>query len=219
MTSDKLSLQNHIIPLLAALLALSPSMLYGAEVTIKSYAFNPGAATAKPGEQVVWHNEDRARHNVVIDGQTSPALKQGERFSFVPKAAGEYPYHCSLHPGMKGVLVVGDGAAAAAKSTAATPTAKKDKPVTAASGGKNVVQIVDFMRFEPVELVISQGQSVTWINHDGSNHKIQFADSVSQRMRHDASYSKTFDKPGSYDYVCAIHGDKMSGKVIVKAAN
>ncbi len=82
---------------------------------------------------------------------------------------------------------------------------------------ENQVGIVDFMRFEPQEIKIKAGQSVTWVNRDGSNHKIKFSDSTSPRLRHDASYSKRFDSPGNYDYVCDIHGKKMSGRVLVTA--
>lgn len=98
-------------------------------------------------------------------------------------------------------------------SSAAEPPVAPD---SGADSDQQVVRIVDFMRFEPVEITIRAGQTVTWINQDGSNHKIQFTDSISPRLRHDAQYSKQFTTPGSYDYLCAIHGDKMSGKVIVQ---
>lgn len=82
-----------------------------------------------------------------------------------------------------------------------------------------VVQIVDFMRFEPVTLTVTAGTTVTWINNDGSNHIIQLRDGSGQgpRMRHGASWRHTFDAPGEYPYLCAIHGERMSGTIIVQA--
>lgn len=83
-----------------------------------------------------------------------------------------------------------------------------------ASGAQ--VQIVDFMRFDPAQLTVAPGTTVTWTNKDGSNHVVQFADQKSPRMRHDATYSRRFDTPGEYAYQCAIHGERMRGTIIVR---
>lgn len=81
-----------------------------------------------------------------------------------------------------------------------------------------VVQIVDFMRFEPTSLTVSAGTTVTWINNDGSNHVIQMSQGgKSPRLRHGTSWSQRFDAPGEYPYICAIHGKRMSGTIIVEA--
>ena len=80
----------------------------------------------------------------------------------------------------------------------------------------NTVSIVDFMRFSPTELTVAAGTEVTWDNHDGSNHIIQFGNVRSPRLRHDSSFSYRFDKPGEYPFICAIHGKRMSGKISVK---
>lgn len=81
-----------------------------------------------------------------------------------------------------------------------------------------VVQIVDFMRFEPVSITVSAGTTVTWINNDGSNHIIQIkAGDKSPRLRHGANWSHNFATPGEYPYICAIHGERMSGTIIVQA--
>lgn len=78
------------------------------------------------------------------------------------------------------------------------------------------VQIVDFMHFDPAQLTVAPGTTVTWTNKDGSNHIVQFADQKSPRMRHDATYSRRFDTPGEYPYQCAIHGERMRGTIIVR---
>lgn len=81
-----------------------------------------------------------------------------------------------------------------------------------------VVQIVDFMRFEPATLTVDAGTTVTWINNDGSNHIIEMkAGGKSPRLRHGANWSHSFTTPGEYPYICAIHGARMSGTIIVQA--
>ena len=84
--------------------------------------------------------------------------------------------------------------------------------------GGAVVRIVDFMRFEPASLTVAPGTTVTWINQDGSNHVIQMRNGVKgPRLRHGASYGHRFDAPGDYPYHCAIHGERMSGTITVRA--
>lgn len=233
MVETRITQVSLLVLSLTAALVLAPSPALGEEVAIKGYSFNPNPATAAPGEEVIWRNGDTAHHTVVIAGQKSPLLKQGDSFRFVAKESGQYRYRCSVHGGMDGVLVVaeqgGSRTSSGVGSGSPGPTAQaSSKPANSADHavprsaphadeqGRNVVQIVDFMRYSPAEIVIEAGQTVTWINHDGSNHKIQFADGVSERLGHNARYSKRFNKPGSYDYVCAIHGKKMPGKVVVK---
>jgi plastocyanin len=72
------------------------------------------------------------------------------------------------------------------------------------------------MYFEPAELTVPVGTTVTFANEDGSNHKVNFADGTqSERLRHGAVYTRTFTTPGEYPYACMIH-PKMTGKIIVK---
>ncbi len=76
---------------------------------------------------------------------------------------------------------------------------------------------IGFNVFVPETLTVPVGTTVTWKNNDGSNHNVIFADNVkSGRLRHDATYTRTFTSAGSYDYKCAIHGDVMKGKVVVQ---
>lgn len=87
----------------------------------------------------------------------------------------------------------------------------------AAAGSGPAAVSIGFMTFEPEVLTIPAGTTVTWTNHDGSNHVVQFPDQKSPRLREEEQYSRSFDQPGEYSYQCAIHGKRMSGKVIVTA--
>ncbi len=80
----------------------------GAEVVMKNLAFTPASVTIKVGESVTWTNEDSTNHTVVADNGefTSDQLANGATFSFTFDKAGTYLYHCSIHPSMKGTVIV-----------------------------------------------------------------------------------------------------------------
>jgi plastocyanin len=75
---------------------------------MKGLAFDPATVTISAGESVTWTNEDSAGHTVVADNGEfkSDTLGNGGSFSFTFDKAGTYPYHCSIHPSMKGTVVV-----------------------------------------------------------------------------------------------------------------
>lgn len=101
-------------------------------------------------------------------------------------------------------------------TTASVDNHADNNKASKANDGKAKIMIVDFMRFEPAEITVKAGTTVVFDNHDGSNHIILFDDQVkSLRLRHHASYSRTFDSPGKYPFICAIHGKRMSGAVHV----
>lgn len=80
-------------------------------ITIKDFAFSPAALTIKTGTTVTWVNDDSAPHTVVSDDGapapfTSPQLATGASFPQRFAQAGTYAYHCSIHPSMKGTVVV-----------------------------------------------------------------------------------------------------------------
>lgn len=73
------------------------------------------------------------------------------------------------------------------------------------------------MFFEPKELTVPVGTTVTFNNSDGSNHSVVFKDGPnSGRMKHHTTWTRTFTAPGSYPYECSIHGKAMSGVIVVK---
>lgn len=78
------------------------------EVVMESFAFTPPVLTVPVGATVTWENRHAARHDVVAAGGAfaSPLFGQGETFSFTFTAPGEYPYVCTIHPGMEGTIVV-----------------------------------------------------------------------------------------------------------------
>ena len=64
--------------------------------------------TFKVGECVTWTNNDSATHTVAAGDGTfkSGDLAKGGTFSFTFTKAGTYTYICSIHPQMKGTVIV-----------------------------------------------------------------------------------------------------------------
>lgn len=91
-------------------------------VTLATCRFGPTVARVSTGHVVTFVNKDGAPHNVTGTGWASPELQQGDSYRHTFDARGIYPYACSLHPGMNGVVIV--GAAAAAPPAPAAPTAE-----------------------------------------------------------------------------------------------
>lgn len=94
---------------LAAGLASAES---GATVSIQHHMFMPADITVPVGATVTWTNEDGVPHTVTSDakGLFSSGWKlKGGHFEFAFTRAGTYPYHCSIHKEMHGVVTVSGG--------------------------------------------------------------------------------------------------------------
>lgn len=82
----------------------------GTAATIDNFTFTPGEMTVAAGTKVVWTNRDDIPHTV-MDVETghpfrSQPLDTGDSFAFTFTTPGTYHYFCSLHPFMKGTVVV-----------------------------------------------------------------------------------------------------------------
>jgi amicyanin len=79
-----------------------------AVVKIAQYKFATDTVRISAGAMVVWVNDDVAEHTVTFDGTEpgSPTISPGGTFSHRFDRPGTYPYHCTPHPFMKGVVVV-----------------------------------------------------------------------------------------------------------------
>ena len=88
--------------------AAAPALKPG--IAISHYSFQPGTLTVAKGSTVTWVNEDDDVHTIKsTDGPaafSSPALDHGNRFGMTFRRAGTYHYVCSVHPFMRGVIVV-----------------------------------------------------------------------------------------------------------------
>lgn len=77
------------------------------EVVMLNMAFSPTRVEIAKGETVEWKNNDIVPHTA-----TSPAfgdsglINPDKTWSHTFKDAGEFPYTCTLHPTMKGSVIV-----------------------------------------------------------------------------------------------------------------
>jgi amicyanin len=83
----------------------------GTAITIKNFAFDPPALSVKAGTTVTWTNQDSVPHTIASDtgspvSFSSESLAPGSSYSFTFTQAGTYTYHCSIHPSMKGTVIV-----------------------------------------------------------------------------------------------------------------
>lgn len=77
-------------------------------VEIEDFVFNPADIQAKVGQTVTFTNKDTAPHNAALDDRScvTPNLLKGRSAGLTFSASGTYPFHCSVHPGMKGRITV-----------------------------------------------------------------------------------------------------------------
>ena len=76
------------------------------------------------------------------------------------------------------------------------------------------VAIKDFA-FDPPDLIIKVGDTVTWKNNDGAAHTVKMETFESGNLSSGDSFSFTFSDAGTYEYICGIH-PSMNGKIIVE---
>jgi plastocyanin len=78
-------------------------------VTIRDYTYSPSPLRIRAGSTVTIVNRDTAPHTATDDGGRwdTGALSQGQSATVTFDTPGTYTYFCTLHPTMKGRVVVG----------------------------------------------------------------------------------------------------------------
>jgi plastocyanin len=76
-------------------------------VTIEGVKYDPPTVTVKQGDSVTWTNKDPYPHTVTAPGAfDSKEIGADRKWTYVARKPGRYDYICTLHPNMKGTLVV-----------------------------------------------------------------------------------------------------------------
>ena len=101
---------------------LLPLLAYGHPVTaspadrtttvvIKQMHFNPAELNVKPGDTIVWKNEDIFAHTVTSDDGRldSGLIEPGKSWATTVQSEGTLKYHCRPHPNMRASLQLSDG--------------------------------------------------------------------------------------------------------------
>ncbi|MCK1382916.1 cupredoxin family copper-binding protein [Bradyrhizobium sp. 21] len=89
-------------------------------------------------------------------------------------------------------------------------------PVTTARADDNMEVHIDNFVFQPAELKIKLGTTVTWMNRDDIPHTIVSAGKFrSKTLDTDDKFSFTFTNAGDYKYFCSLH-PHMTGMIKVE---
>lgn len=78
-------------------------------IEIKNYVFSPSSLTIKIGDTITWTNNDGVSHTITSDSGSeldSQTISDGQTYSHTFNSAGTFNYHCSIHTGMKGRIIV-----------------------------------------------------------------------------------------------------------------
>jgi plastocyanin len=137
--------------------------------------------------------------------QQTPAGRWG------PMMGGNQPNGYNGPGGMMGGGMMGGGMMGGYGSA-------QQSPASAAPVSGNAVTIQNFA-FQPANVQVTVGTTVTWTNNDTAPHTVTFRDSSltsSGILRQGDTYSYTFTKVGTFSYYCAVH-TYMIGEVIVTA--
>jgi plastocyanin len=75
-------------------------------VTMIANDYRPGVVTIEVGDRVTWVNDDDVPHDAVGNGWSTSLLTTGDSDSVRFGRAGRYAYRCSIHPEMRGAVLV-----------------------------------------------------------------------------------------------------------------
>jgi plastocyanin len=102
--------------------------------------------------------------------------------------------------------------------------ATAEEPAGGGGGGGGTEVDMKNIQFNPSKVTISAGDTVTWKNDEGVPHDVdkesgpgaQFNSGPQGGMMEGDTFKHTFDKPGTYKYICRVHAPGMAGTIIVK---
>jgi len=75
-------------------------------VKIANFTFSPDTVTVTAGMEITWTNEDSTVHTVTGIDFDSGEIKPGQSYKHTFSSPGTYDYVCSIHPSMKGKVIV-----------------------------------------------------------------------------------------------------------------
>ena len=85
-------------------------------------------------------------------------------------------------------------------------------------GGGGTQVVMEGIKFNPASVTVSAGDTVTWTNEDNVGHDVTgdgFKSGDPGALQNGDTFEHTFDKAGTFDYVCTVHPG-MEGSVKVK---
>jgi plastocyanin len=112
-----------------------PSHGTGTTVRMVRACMTPTVLRADAGSVVTFVNDDDMPHNVVSSSVYEDLPRRDDSVEIRFSEPGVYPYSCTIHPGMNGAIVVGDGVGATdAAVVVAAPPESLDPTLVSAVG-------------------------------------------------------------------------------------
>lgn len=121
-----------------ALVLAAPASSATTTISIKRTGFVAKSVTINQDDTVTWTNADTIDHQIVANGGSfaSPILKAGKSWSRTFRSGGTFRYHDSLHPSLRGTVVV-KGAPPQVSLVASVPVVKFGSSVTLSGAVSN----------------------------------------------------------------------------------
>ena len=204
--------------------------------TCDAYSPNPTRLVAGVNNSVIFDNLDNAVHTATANDNSfdTGILNSGQQSNpIVIDKTGQLTYFCTIHPWMKGELIVLPGSgtptqtsgSATASSTTTQSVSASSPPVSSGTSGVSVSIIKgsginqSSPGYSPtaITVVIGVNSTITWSNDDIPPHTVTARNGAfdSKNMNPGATFSFTFTTAGTYEYYCLYH-PWMKGTVVVK---
>jgi amicyanin len=94
----------------------------------------------------------------------------------------------------------------------------QSKPAAMGDARNETVKVsIDNFSYSPAEVTVAAGSTVVWMNRDDVPHTVTASDKQfnSPALDTDETFSRRFDRAGTYEYFCAVH-PHMTGRIVVK---
>jgi plastocyanin len=190
------------------------SIVAGAASNQSSPGYAPDVITVVIGTNntVRWTNGDSATHTVTdVNGSfDSGDISAGGIYQYNFTTPGIFNYTCTIHPWMHGTVIVKQGTQAV---SVVIPSGAANPP-----SPWNNSHLISNLYYNPniITVVIGVNNTVTWVNQDSQHHTVTDVNGSfdSGDIAAGATFTYTFDKPGTFVYYCVYH-PWMGGEVIV----
>jgi plastocyanin len=121
-----------------------------------------------------------------------------------------------------GLVATGCGGGDNSSSGGGDGASKSDQPAAGGGGGTEVS--MENIQFNPKDLTVKAGETITFTNNESIPHDVHktsgpggdFASGPTGAMQQGDTFKLTLDKPGKYEYVCDVHAPGMVGSITVK---
>lgn len=96
-------------------------------------------------------------------------------------------------------------------------------PAGESSGGGPGEVSMKGLAFEPADITVKVGDTITWTNDEAVGHDVtkeggpgpEFSSGDPGAMQEGDTFEQTFEQPGTIEYVCTVHSN-MTGTVNVE---